>query len=701
MFSWSPFPFVRITIWFIVGLLVHKEGGFSFEQVIQIGLLSFGIFAISLRYKRRLISGFAATCLFICLGWFHQSFSDPTIDATHISHFSELSMDGFSGVIIGNEVEKASYYRYDLAIEQSIKDDSVTHLSGFVHLYLYKSDSIQLAKGDEIFVHHFFSEIPEPKNPGEFNYRQYAGKSGIYGQAFVRKSNLLVTKKGSTTGFSDFLISIRRQAKETLEKAIKQPRELQIAQALILGVKDYLDSEVKAAYSSAGAMHVLAVSGLHVGIIYFLLLFVLKPLRSAPYGSYLVFAGLLFGIWIYALITGNSPSVMRAATMFSIVSLKEVSVKRANIYNTLGLAALVILLIKPEYLFAVGFQLSFIAVFGIVHLYPMIYHAWKTENWLLDKMWSISCISIAAQLATFPLSMYYFHQFPVYFLVSNLVVIPGAMVLLILGLGTVVLGFFVPDYTFVLGFLLDHTIYYLNEAVFLINDLPYSLITGLYITQLEVWLCYGVLIFLFGGLQYRSFSGLVLASMLLLGQIGSVYHRNWQARQQRQIVFYEIADKTAIDLIDGKEAQLLVNEFTTQELELLAFQIDPYRRTVNLSSIQGNIRAWDESELIVNSHGFRLVSWQGVRLMIIDQPLVDMKYLKQFEVDILMLANDAVKNIDDVPFLDRCSQILISSDYSSPLTRRLLYQARMANLKVHSLSKDGYWLLDLNKTQIL
>ena len=151
----------------------------------------------------------------------------------------------------------------------------------------------------------------------------------------------------------------------------------------------------------------------------------------------------------------------------------------------------------------------------------------------------------------------------------------------------------------------------------------------------------------------------------------------------------------------GKEAQLLVNEFTTQELELLAFQIDPYRRTVNLSSIQGNIRAWDESELIVNSHGFRLVSWQGVRLMIIDQPLVDMKYLKQFEVDILMLANDAVKNIDDVPFLDRCSQILISSDYSSPLTRRLLYQARMANLKVHSLSKDGYWLLDLNKTQIL
>jgi competence protein ComEC len=699
MFKWSPFPFLRIALFFIIGILLYEwPVTRSWDWKPWLMVVVFG-YMMSVFFRQKLTSGILGLFIVILLGFIKVSVADPTNHRDHISRLPDLRMVAFSGKVVGNEVEKGKYFRYDFEIDQLLHKDSLIEVSGLIHLYLYKTDSIRLSVGSILYIKHFFSEIPQPKNPAEFNYSDYVKRSGVYGQCFIHADQFELMDSVSTSNIMKVAVRTRERCKNILKEVIGRPREQQIAQALLLGVKDYLDQEVKTAYASVGAMHVLAVSGLHVGIIYLILLALLKPLRLLPYGSYLIFILLVAGIWFYALITGFSPSVMRAATMFSVVSLNEISVKRANIYNSLGLAALVILLIKPNYLFAVGFQLSFIAVFGIVHFHPKIYGWIHFDNWFFDKIWSISCISIAAQLSTFPLSMYYFNQFPVYFLVSNLIVIPGAMILLILGLVTLVAGFVSLQLAVVIGFLLEGAIFLLNEGVFFIDQFPNSLITGLYITNWEVWFCYGAMILFFVGLQYRSFGSLAFSLVCLMAQLGSIHLRNWQATRQKQIVLYEIPHRTAIDFVNGKAARLLINEFEDEELELLAYQINPYRRTISTVGIEKTIQRWGDSQMIEQGQSFQFISWEGVRLTVITGLSDDFEFIGECHTDILILCNDAVERLDELPENLHFEQLIVSSDYSNSLVRRLQYQARERDISLHSLSKDGYWLLDLNKTQ--
>ena len=698
MFRWTPFPFLRIAIFFITGILAYDQLPSSVEIALWgVFLVGLTLFILSTTLHWRLISGITGLITVLVLGTMHAYYADPTHHDLHITHHFPTRMDGFTATVQGNEVEKDRYFRYDIAIHQVKVRDSIRKVTGSIHLYLYKKDSFRLTAGDELYIDYFFSSIPQPKNPAEFNYSDYVKKSGIYGQCFVRSDQLLIIKSSAQSDLYQRVLTIRGRARQILNQVIHQSREQQIAQALLLGIKDYLDQEVKTAYASVGAMHVLAVSGLHVGIIYLILLALLKPLRLLPYGSYFIFILLITGIWLYALLTGFSPSVMRAATMFSVVSLKEISIRRANIYNSLGLAAIVILLIRPDYLFAVGFQLSFIAVFGIVHLYPIIHGLWQPSNWVLQKVWTLSGISLAAQLATFPLSMYYFNQFPVYFLVSNLVVIPGAFVLLLLGLFTIVLGFISTSMAQLPGYLLDSALYMLNESVFTIDQLPFSLITGLYISSVEVWLCYAAMILFLLSIHYRSYAALVTSMIFLMLQMGSIHWRHWHASQQQLMVFYEIPEKTAVDFVDGRNAHLILSEYESEGLELLEYQIDPFRRMASLKSITaGDLTSW-EAVGITDSIPMNLLVWNGVRLMIINRPLDLIQLDQKVKTDILLISRDAVSDLDQLDNLFDFKQLLISSDCSSSIVRKLAYQARLKQIKLHSLTKDGHWVLDLNK----
>jgi competence protein ComEC len=698
MFRWSPFPFLRLALAFIIGILVFEVG---VRPYLPIGTLFLAGYLLGYWLHNKWLTGVSGLLLVSFLGVSQAWIQNPTRHADHLSNLDMYQMQAYSGIVAGNEVEKEKYYRYDLDVNTVLLSDSSINTSGRIHIYVYKEDSLRLDLGDVIFVNSFFTEIPQPKNPAEFNYSDYIKRSRIYGQSFIHRESIKIAGHVNPNLILSWSSALREDCREIINQYVTSDQEKQIAQALIIGIKDYLDQDVKTAYASVGAMHVLAVSGLHVGIIYLILLTLLKPLRLLPYGSYLVFVSVIVGIWFYAMITGLSPSVMRAATMFSVVSLKEISVRRANIYNSLGLAALVLLLVDVNYLFAVGFQLSFIAVFGIVYFHPKLYGLFTFNNWLGDKIWSISCISIAAQLATFPLSMYYFSQFPVYFLVSNLIVIPGAMALLVIGLALIVSGFISSFLGSMFGWLLTKSIFFLNKGIFLIDQLPNSLITGLHLTSIEVWLSYGVIVFLFLALQYRSFGTLAFATMIFVSLMGSVYHRNWNASVQQQLVFYEIPDKTVIDIIDGKNSKLLIDNYQTSEMELLQYQIDPYRRYCMLQSISEDIEEWQNSDHFVAADPFKLFYWKGVKILILDNVPHGVHFNQPIEAQVLLLCQDAVRNLYEIPEDIKYKQLLISSDYSADALRRLQWQSRKEQIPFHSLSKDGYWMLDLNKTQNL
>jgi competence protein ComEC len=699
MFRWSPFPFLRLAIDFIIGILLY-EIGIEWNYYVLIGLAFGYILGYYFRYKW--LTGGFGIAIMILIGIMDASMHDPTLFDNHISKIDYYPILAYQGVVAGNEVEKERYYRYDLDVTNVLIKDSIVAVSGRIHLYLYKEDDVRFSMGDIVYVDSYFTEIPQPKNPSEFNYSDYIKRAQVYGQSFVHHDAINVVGQKPVNWLISLSEHLRDRAREIINENIKTKRERQIAQALLIGIKDYLEPEVKTAYASVGAMHVLAVSGLHVGIIYLILIFILKPLRLIPYGSYLIFVLILLGIWFYAMMTGLSPSVMRAATMFSVVSLKEISIRRTSIYNSLGLAAMVLLLFNPNFLFAVGFQLSFIAVFGIVYFHPRIYSLLKFEGWLFDKVWSISCISIAAQIATFPLSMYYFNQFPVYFLISNLIVIPGAMVLLSVGLLMVTVGFAIPLLASTIGWILTILIWTLNEGIFWIDRLPNSLITGLYLTPLEVWLCYGFIVFVFLALQFRSFATLTFSTVVFFVLMGSVFMRNIRSLKQRRMVFYEIPDKTAIDIIDGKTSTLLISTYQPSEIELLQFQIDPYRRFRMLKSISEDIRLWSDMSSPVEQEGpFRILVWHGIKVLILERSLVDYDLMKPINCDVFVLCNNAITDLKDLPEAITYSKLLLSSDYQSTHVRKLIRQASDKDIPIHSLSKDGYWMLDLNKTMQL
>ena len=240
------------------------------------------------------------------------------------------------------------------------------------------------------------------------------------------------------------LLGIAENIRGFINKKLKtyhfKANELAIINALLLGQRQDISKETYTNYTNSGAIHILAVSGLHVGILLILLNFILKPLERFKHGKRVKTFLLVSLLWSFALIAGLSASVTRAVTMFSIVTIALNLKRPTNIYNTLAVSIFIILLFKPLFLFDVGFQLSYLAVFAIVLIDPYLYNLWKPKFWLTDKVWHTLTITISAQFGIIPLSLYYFHQFPSLFLISNLVIVPFLGILLGFGFFVIVLA---------------------------------------------------------------------------------------------------------------------------------------------------------------------------------------------------------------------------------------------------------------------
>lgn len=317
--------------------------------------------------------------------------------------------------------------------------------------------------------------IENKGNPGEFDLKTYWKTKGIYGMFFMESQDFHVLK---TVPCSYLTKSIREAQQLCLNILAKHlsGQELGIAQALILGDKSMLDNEIRSAFTATGSMHVLAVSGLHIGLILQLLLALIKlGARWINRSTALLFVILL--LWFYALMTGFSPSVIRAVFMFSVLTWTQWKGWHTSSINSLFFTAFIIVLWKPMYFFDIGFQLSYLAMLGIFLFYPKISSIWKPENKILYYLWEGTAIGFAAQVATTPLTLYYFHQFPNYFAIANL----GLM-----GLSSIVLGagiFILVTHKIPLagklnGLILLYSVYWMFRLIQWIESWPGALVFG-------------------------------------------------------------------------------------------------------------------------------------------------------------------------------------------------------------------------------
>ena len=367
------------------------------------------------------------------------------------------------------------------------------------------------------------SELPPPLNPNQFNYKAYLKKQYIYHQIFSENNSLFYLSKDTHT-LDGYASTVRNNIYNTLKTHHFKPDELSIINALILGQRQEISKAVYSNYINAGAVHILAVSGLHVGILLLILSAFLKPIEHFKHGKYLKVLLLLLLLWSYAFLAGASASIIRASTMFSIVAIGMHLKRPTNIYNTLAISIFFILLFKPLFLFDIGFQLSYLAVIAIVSIQPLLYKLWKPKLWLLDKIWQAFTVTIAAQFGVIPISLFYFHQFPGLFWLSNIVVIPLLGVILTSGIIVIILAvlnvlpqFLADCYGNVISLMNTFFAWIANQKQFIIRDISFNL--------LYVLASYFIIIALVRFYKNRNHTALKLLLIAVISlQIISIYY---------------------------------------------------------------------------------------------------------------------------------------------------------------------------------
>ncbi len=703
MYFWNTYPFVRLSIILIFGITCYNRYPSIWDYALFVlpSLVFFYLLLIGFSnrfgfYRLRHLNGIIALALGGYIGGLVTKIQFSQSSDKHYTNITR-PIKGFSGKITSTANERTNYYKYDMELTAIYDGDSTLHSFGSIHLYVRKdsSDLPGLTYGDSILIHGKFYRIRAPNNPHQFDYQKYMSNHRIYSQAFVNPKDIKVLNRAPPNWFLHLAYQIRAQASSTLNTYVSAPEENAIAMALLLGVKDHLDNDLKKSYATAGAMHVLAVSGLHIGIVYLLVRFFLGRLKASRTGS--ICFGLISTIiiWLYATVTGLSPSVLRAATMFSIIALSQISTREGNIYNTLGISAFLLLLFDPHLIYSVGFQLSYAAVFGIVYLQPKIYRTLNFNTVLFDKIWIISSVSIAAQLATSPLSAYYFHQFPTYFLVSNLVVIPSAFVILLLGILLFAVDIFSPFLGEIFGFFLSQFLYIINKYIYLIEEMPYSLIEWIYIDRIGLMLIYASILTLVWGLHHRSFKILCLSVTLFVGLSGYFLKVHLDRAEKTHLIFYEIANKTAIDHIQGHHATLYINEYHADELPSLTFQINPNRLASHTRPINETLVTFDESTQFVSGDAFKQGILGGLHILLFDTTTFHLDFIKPIHANILIIENGAVKNLAWLSQHFRFDLLIIGNRNSVYYSRQMKREAKKMNLNVHALKEDGALILPL------
>ena len=480
---------------------------------------------------------------------------------------------------------------------------------------------------------------------------------------------------------------------------------MSVLSALTLGYKNDLDYNIQKSYAASGAIHVLAVSGLHVGIVFIIISSLLKILGKSIGARILRFVLSLLFIWFFALLTGGAPSVLRASLMFSFIALGTALNRRSSIYNSIFASAFLLLLYNPFLLFDLSFQLSYSAVISIVFFQPRISALLNFNCKILKWAWSLTSVSLAAQIGTIPITIFYFHQFPNYFLLSNFIVIPLATIIIWLSL----LFFLSLNINIIadsLAYLLKQIIHFQNTLILKIESWPYALSEGLYIDAIQLTLLILMLLSLMQLLwSKKAVSSLVLASFIFVFLSYSNY-KIYEHQDQKKLIVYNIKGFTAINFIDGKDNILLSSlkenskqkdfHINTNWLSL-GLKNEKYINTKQLNS------KYIFSNLIKsnNPHYFskgEFIQFYNKRILYIQNKTILEQYAHtKLSVDYIIIGNNTRIDVLELSLYFNYQQIIIDSSQSE---RNLQFwktqKAINPSKKIYIVSEQGAFIENID-----
>ena len=570
------YPILKLLIALIIGILIAKSYIIPLISWYYI-LLPIAILSLLswpnkylFPYKHRYISGLFIYFSFVFFGFLLFQNSFESIKDGYFGNINSAESKYYQIRIIEPPQEKPNSIKIYAEVEAIRNNDIIEPTFGKLLIYLQKDSIAQkLEYGDKLTFNKNLNKIEAPKNPEQFNYKAFLQQKDILFQTYLRSGDWDKLASNEKYGIVYNALKLRTYLLNILETNNVKGDELGIAAGMLLGLRDLLSPELRQAYAGAGAMHILCVSGLHVGIIFLILNALLSFLNHSVKTKVIKASIILLFIWFYALLTGLSPSVVRSATMFTFVIIGQNINRHTNILGSLSASAFLLLIINPSLLFDLGFQLSYSAVVAIVILQKPMENLWIPNNIVLYKIWQLITVSIAAQIGTLPISLYYFHQFPNLFLLTNIIVIPAAYIVIILGI-IVLLTSFISPISLFLGKVLSFFLSFLNVLISEIEHWQYSVTKDIYlndtllillialITSMSIWLL----------LKKKKLVFVNISIIIFIIIANSVKYEN-----SDEVVFYHSTKNTYLAFYSGRDAVIICDSAVISNPDIMSFQV--------------------------------------------------------------------------------------------------------------------------------
>ncbi len=558
IYIWKQMPFVRLIVPLIAGIILQWYLQFSLSSLIvfvvavSVPLLVFLFLPLSLKYSLRWIQG-VALMLFIaaigCLITYNKDISH------HKDWVGNHYQDNTAVLATLQEplVEKAKSYKAEATVEAIQLNGQWRKVTGNILIYFNK-DSIlpPLKYGSQVLFLKPLQLIKNSGNPGSFDYKRFNAFQDIYYQVFLKKDEYGITNTTNINPLKQWLIDVRFSVINTLQKYIKEDREAGVAEALLIGYRDDLDKDLVQAYSNTGVVHIIAISGLHLGMIYGVLYWAFSFFKRKKWTSWVKPVVILAVLWIFTFIAGGVPSILRSAVMFTFIVLAETISRKTSIYNTLAASAFVMLCYNPFFLWDVGFQLSYTAVLSIVIFFKPVYNWFYVKNKSLDFIWELTAVTLAAQVLTTPIIFYHFHQFPLLFLITNFVVVPLSSIILFAELALLVASP-LPVIANAISYVTTGMLRFMNNFIERLNQLPFAVYNGIQNTVFQTILLYIIIIFFCWWLLQKNKPALYIALLAALLFISAESYQNIQREKQIKMIVYNVPKLQGIDFIKGKK----------------------------------------------------------------------------------------------------------------------------------------------------
>ncbi len=675
-------PFFRLLFPFIIGVILYQYLDlFVWSQVVVL-FLSFSLVLggllirqPQLKYKFRWLYGSGIFLFLVLSGYFisDRDFSKRNFDNINKSGIFEVEL-------IESPIEKEKSYLCRIKTLRYFEKGEAKLSSGKAILYFQKDSlAAELKSGDQLLMEATFNKPDAQVNPAGFDYRQYLNRQEFGATTYI--SSYKWEKVGESTGFSIF-----RLAEDCQKKLLAVYRrfgiegdEFAVLAALTLGSKDALHPELRQNYTTSGGMHILAVSGLHVGIIFMVLNFLLSFLDKKKSLKVLKISLVVLLLWAYAFITGLPPSVIRATIMFSMIAIGMGFGRKGQIYNTIFASAFLMLLFNPDFLFDVGFQLSYCAVLSIVYFQPKIAKWFYIKNKLLKWSWELTAVSFAAQIGTAPLTLFYFHQFANYFLITNFVAIPFATLIIYTAVA-LLLTSSIPYLPIAIAFVLQWLLRILNTSIEFIHHLPYS-VTITSIMNIQVFLAFAAILLFALYFDSKKYYAILSAFVVVLAFVLVNLYLNYDSMRSNQLIVYSDSKNTHIDFIKGKDHTV----FTTDSIEA--------HKVAQNYWLSRKLNASGSLENIVYSNDFH--DFCGKRIYILTDESLKGKMAKQpIAVDYLIVGNNVKCYIEQVLACVQPKQVVVDKTISKWYADKIEKVCAEKAIKYYSVARNGAFVLN-------